>query len=155
MLFPVIHFTFKGIEDSLLQIPTIYISSILSLTAKFMKQLWRQVMYYSVTALFLFRCTPLLIQLHVEIHTLDYWLIEPIQLRRFFFIFLWNAKVWSTTAMSRRVNRGVFALLQHWLAACQCSVTWCHTDGHVSETQTTRRAASSSQQTHSDTQQRP
>lgn len=59
------------------------------------------------------------------------------------------------TPVSRLVNRGVFALLQHWLGACQCPVTWCHTDGHVSETQTTRRAATGSQQTHTDTQKRP
>lgn len=59
------------------------------------------------------------------------------------------------TTASSLVNRGVFALLQHWLAACQCPVTWYHTDGHVSETQTTRRAATRSQQTHTDTQLRP
>lgn len=41
-----------------------------------------------------------------------------------------------STPFSLVVDRGVFAVLQHWLAACQCPVTWYHTDGHVSETQT-------------------
>lgn len=77
-----------------------------------------------------------------------------------------NTFIWDTafekysckvqyTSVSRLINRGMFALLQHWLATCQCAVTWYHTDGHVSETQTTRRAATRSQQTHTDTQQRP
>lgn len=58
------------------------------------------------------------------------------------------------TTTSSLVKRGVFAVLQHWLAVSLCPVTWYHTDGHVSETQT-RRAATRSQQTHTDTQLRP
>lgn len=69
-------------------------------------------------------------------------------------IWICRCKVRYTSASSL-VNRGVFVLLQHWLAACQCQVTWYYTDGHVSETQTTRRAATRSQQTHTDTQLRP
>lgn len=111
-----------------------------------------EVIHKSVAARCCFQCVPLLlIRLDVELRTLAYWLIKPIKLRRS----LTRKRKVRYTAVSRRVNRGVFALLQHWLAACQCSVTWCHTDGHVSETQTTRRAATSSQQTHTDTQQRP